>query len=252
MQNNPFQSFWMAGYECSDKLNAFGRRVNLQELTGHLCKTEADYRDLAPFGMATVREGICWSHVEKRPYIYDWTVVTSLIRTGRRLGIQQVWDLCHFGFPDDLTPLHPLFARRFAALCRAFVLHYRSIDMDAVLIVTPINEVSFLSWLGGEVRGTSPYCIGQGWEVKYALMRAYIEGIYAMREVDPGIRLLTTEPLVNIVPPLNATPEQVSSAALQHTQQFQSLDMLRGDICSELGGNPALLDILGLNFYYSN
>ncbi|MEJ7665003.1 MAG: hypothetical protein WKG07_38540 [Hymenobacter sp.] len=43
--------------------------------------------------------------------------------------------------------------------------------------MTPINEVSFMSWLGGDVRGTSPYCVGQGWEVKLGLMRAYIEGV---------------------------------------------------------------------------
>jgi hypothetical protein len=98
-----------------------------------------------------------------------------------------------------------MFARRFAALCRAFVEFYRSQRPDEVLIVTPINEVSFMSWLGGDVRGTSPYCVGQGWEVKYGLMRAYIEGTAALREADPGIRILTTEPLINIMPRISAT-----------------------------------------------
>lgn len=59
-----------------------------------------------------------------------------------------------------------MFARRFASVCRAFVKFYREIDSDGDLIITPINEVSFLSWLGGDVRGTSPFCIRQGWEVK--------------------------------------------------------------------------------------
>jgi hypothetical protein len=252
MNTNPFNSFWMAGYECTDKLNSFGHRVDLLELTGHLELLQQDYNDLLPFGIRTVREGIRWSQVEKRAYQYDWTTVSAMIRTARQYGIQQVWDLCHFGFPDDLTPLHPQFARRFAALCRSFATHYRSIEPGLPLIVTPINEVSFISWLGGEVRGTVPFCVGQGWEVKYGLMRAYIEGIRALREVDLNIRIMTTEPLVNMVPSENATPAQITQAAFQHELQYQSVDMLCGRICPELGGTPDNLDILGFNYYYNN
>ncbi|GAB3903201.1 hypothetical protein GCM10028803_31220 [Larkinella knui] len=242
----------MGGYECTDKLNAWGNRVDFLHTTGHLQLIDDDYRDLHSFNIRTVREGIRWSQVETRPYQYDWNTVAYMMERGRRAGIQQVWDLCHFGFPDDLTPLHPLFARRFAALCRAFVEFYRSIDPDSTLIVTPINEVSFLSWLGGDARGTSPYCVGQGWEVKYHLMRAYIEGVAALRQADPAIRILTTEPLVNMVPVLQATPEQVAVAAHEHQNQFQATDMLSGRMCPELGGKPEYLDLVGLNFYYNN
>ncbi|MFC5408338.1 amine oxidase [Larkinella bovis] len=250
--SNPFRSFWMAGYECTDKLNAWGNRVDFLRLTGHLERLDEDYHALEPFGIRTVREGIRWSQVETRPYHYDFQTLAYCIERGRAAGVQQCWDLCHFGFPDDLTPLHPMFARRFAALCRHFATFYRSIDPDSLLIVTPINEVSFLSWLGGEVRGTSPYCTGQGWEVKYSLMRAYIEGIAALREVDPSIRILTTEPLVNMVPPLHATDEQLAGAALAHEHQFQATDILCGRLCPELGGQPDFLDLVGLNFYYNN
>lgn len=249
---NPFHSFWMGGFECTDKLNAFGHRVDFLPLTGHLQLIDQDYQNLHPFHIRTVREGIRWSQVEKIPYHYDWTTVRYLLERGKANGIQQLWDLCHFGFPDDLTPLHPLFARRFAALCRAFVHFYRSLYPDDVLIVTPINEVSFLSWLGGNVRGTAPYCTRQGVEVKYGLMRAYIEGVAALREADPTIRILTTEPLVQIVPPLEATPAQVTQAHNAHESQFEALEILCGRHWPELGGSPAYLDILGFNFYYNN
>ncbi len=249
---NPFQSFWMAGFECTDQLNAFGHRVDFLRITGHLQLLSEDYQRLAPFGIRTVREGICWSQVEKTAYQYDWSTVATMLKTGRTLGVQQVWDLCHFGFPDDLTPLHPMFARRFAALCRAFVQFYRSQVPEGPLVVTPINEVSFLSWLGGDVRGTSPYCVGQGWELKYALMRAYIEGVAALREMDPTVRILTTEPLVNMVPTLDATPEEAAAAAEAHSNQYQATDILCGRMCPELGGTPEYLDIVGLNYYYNN
>lgn len=251
-RQNPFQTFWMAGFECTDKLNAFGNRVDFLTLTGHLQLLEQDYRNLEPFHIQTVREGIRWSQVERSPYVYDWSTVKHMLEQGKKLGIQQVWDLCHFGYPDDLTPLHPMFARRFAAMCRAFVNFYRTLFPDGPLVVTPINEVSFMSWLGGDVRGTSPYCVGQGWEVKYGMMRAYIEGVAALREADPSIRILTTEPLVQVVPPFGASPEMIAAASHAHESQYQAVDMLCGRICPELGGTPDFLDIMGFNYYYDN
>jgi hypothetical protein len=242
----------MGGYECTDQLNTFGKRVDFLTLTGHLQLIDEDYVALAPFQVRTVREGIRWAQIEKTPYRYDFSTVKTMLAAGQRHGIQQVWDLCHFGYPDDLTPLHPLFAQRFAALCRAFVQFYRSERPDDTLIVTPINEVSFISWLGGEVRGTSPYCHHQGWDVKYGLMRAYIEGAHALREADPSIRMLSTEPLVHIVPPLHATPRERRWAREAHDNQFQATDILSGRMCPELGGTPELLDILGFNYYYDN
>lgn len=242
----------MAGYECTDQLNAFGNRVDLLTTTEHLQRIASDYEDIYKLGFNTVREGIRWSHVEKTPYQYNWDTVALMIRNGKEKGIQQIWDICHFGFPDDLTPLHPMFSRRFAALCRAFIKFYRSVSPDDELIVTPINEVSFLSWLGGDARGTAPYCVGQGWEVKYRLMKAYIEGIAAMKEIDPNVRILTTEPLVNMVPSLCATYEEKLEALAAHEDQYQALDILCGRMCPELGGKPEYLDILGFNYYYNN
>ena len=249
---NPFQSFWMGGFECSDKLNRWGDRIDLINATHHLSRLKSDYQLLLDFGITTVREGICWSQVEKQPYQYDFSTVKAMLDDGNAAGIQQIWDICHFGFPDDLSPLHPQFTPRFAGICSAFATFHREHYPGETLIITPINEVSFLSWLGGEDAGTSPYCKGYGWPVKYALMRAYIQGILAIKAVDPTIRILTTEPLVNIVPHLQATDAEIQQAAKAHEDQYQTLDILAGYICPELGGSPELLDILGFNFYYNN
>lgn len=242
----------MGGFECTDQLNAFGHRVDLARMTGHLGRLDEDYEALQLLQIRTVREGIRWSQIETTPYKYDWSMVASMMQAGREQGIQQIWDLCHFGFPDDLTPLHPMFARRFAALCTAFVRFFRSVDPDSTLIITPINEVSFLSWLGGDVRGTSPYCVGQGWEVKYRLMKAYIEGVEALRQADPSVRILTTEPLVNITHELGASDADIATARRLHEEQFQVTDILSGRMCPELRGDPAYVDLLGLNFYFNN
>lgn len=249
---NPFQTFWMAGFECTDQLNAFGNRVDFLEITDHLQQIESDYQRLHAFNIHTVREGIRWSKVEISPYNYNWSMVHRMILAAKENNIQQIWDICHFGFPDDLTPLHPMFARRFAALCSAFIKFYRSVDPSGTLIITPINEVSFLSWLGGDVRGTSPYCIGNGWEVKYALMKAYIEGVTAIKAIDPGVLIMTTEPLVNAVAPIGATREEVEKALEIHNYQFQSVEILMGRVNPELGGRPEFVDMVGVNYYFQN
>jgi beta-glucosidase/6-phospho-beta-glucosidase/beta-galactosidase len=249
---NPFRSFWMAGYECSDKLNKHKQRVDLLQATGHLQLIEQDYQSLSTYNIKTVREGIRWSFVEKVPYEYDWSVVEFMIDSAIPHEVQQVWDICHFGFPDDLTPLSPDFSDRFSKLCEAFVIFYRSKYPDSVLIVTPINEVSYLAWLGGDAGNTVPYLKNRGKEVKYHLMQAYIRGVAAMRAVDPSIRILTTEPIVNMVPPLDANLAELELAFAENELQFNSLDMLSGKLHPELGGKPEYLDILGFNFYYNN
>lgn len=242
----------MAGFECTDKLNAFGNRVDFLKVTGHLENIEEDYQNLALFDITTVREGIRWSYVERTPYNYDWTDVKRIIDCSVANDIQVVWDICHFGFPDDLTPLHPMFARRFARLCSAFVKYCRSLGLNDTLIITPINEVGFLSWLGGDVCGTAPYCRGYGWEVKYALSKAYIEAIEAIRAVDDNVQIMVTEPLVNMVPNANASAEEIIHAARVHEDQFQVMDILTGRICPELRGHPSHVDIIGCNFYHNN
>jgi len=95
----------MAGFECTDKLNVSGNRVDFLKLTGHLDYLEKDYKNLQRFGIYTVREGVRWSQVEKKPYQYNWTIVEKMIAAAEKYNIQQVWDLCHFGYPDYLTPL---------------------------------------------------------------------------------------------------------------------------------------------------
>lgn len=250
--NNLFKSFWMGGFECTDQLNTHGNRVDFLHVTAHFELIREDYHRLEQFGIKTVREGLRWSQVEVQPYVYDFRVFQEMLRTGKEMGIQQIWDICHFGFPDDLSPVHPHFTSRFTALCSAFANFYKSLAFSEPLIVTPINEVGFMSWLGGDVAGTSPYCRNNGWEVKYAYMRAYIAGVRVMKEIDPGIRILTTEPLVNIVPKPDATQQEIDDARHHHELQYQALDMLCGRICPELGGRPEYLDMLGFNYYYNN
>ncbi|SDG58680.1 Beta-glucosidase/6-phospho-beta-glucosidase/beta-galactosidase [Dyadobacter soli] len=247
-----FNTFWMAGFESADLLNSSGDRIDMLRITGHEELVREDYARVCSVGIRTVREGIRWSVVEFLPYRYNFDTVLNMLNAAKEYGVQQIWDICHFGYPSDLSPLHPHFTSRFVALCEAFVNFCLLHRPMRILYVTPINEVSFLSWLGGEVGSTAPYCIKNGWEVKYALMRAYIAGAKAMKQISDLVRIVTTEPLVNMVPELDTGLDDLALAATENELQFQSVDMLCGRICPELGGSEDLPDILGFNYYYNN
>lgn len=249
MNEPAFASFLMGGYECADHINRSGDRVNLLFENRHHEKVLEDYRLLEVTGIKTVREGICWSNVEKKPFVYDFSEVENRMNAAAQCGIQQLWDICHFGFPDDLMPTHPKFALRFSELCRAFAIFYRQ-RCDLPLVVTPVNEISFLSWHAGDVRGTVPFAINSGFDIKYHLCKAAIAGIRALKSVDPSCRILLIEPLVKI----HALEDEADHGVIYqlNESQFQAMDIIAGRICPELGGEESFLDILGFNYYYDN
>lgn len=246
---NTFKTFFIAGYECADLVNKFGDRVDLLHKTGHDTHVLEDYALLAAAGIKTVREGIRWSFVEKTPGVYDFTEVKNRLVAAQRAGIQQLWDICHFGYPDGLVPTHPKFAERLAAICKAFTELYRHHTEDP-LIITPVNEISFLSWLAGDARGTVPFAVHSGFDQKYHLCKAAIKAIEAVRSVDPAAQIMMVEPLIRVHPQLG----QETCAAITdfNEAQFQAMDMITGSMCPELGGRPEYMNLAGFNFYYNN
>jgi beta-glucosidase/6-phospho-beta-glucosidase/beta-galactosidase len=241
-----FNSFYWGGFECADHINRSGDRVNLLAETAHDQRVREDYRLLIDVDIRTVREGICWSNVEKMPYSYDFSEVKNRIDAAAELGIQQIWDLCHFGYPDDLIPTHPKFAERFVSLCKAFAIFFKQVT-DQRLFVVPINEISFLSWHSGDVRGTVPFAINSGFDIKYHLCKAAIKGVEALKEVDPDCQILLVEPMIHIHPGIAATDEEIRRV---NEDQFQAMDIVMGRMCPELGGTSKHADLLGFNYYH--
>lgn len=240
-----FNSFLMGGFECADHINRSGERVNLLKETQHDVRFFDDYKALADIGIKTVREGICWSAVETSPGVFDFSEVLNRLKAADILGIQQIWDLIHFGYPDGLFPTHPLFCSRFEQLCEAFAVFYKENSKQPLLVV-PINEISFLSWHSGDVRGTVPFAVNSGWDMKYHLCKAAILGIKKLKETDPECTIVLVEPLVKIHPDYD---HQDVTELNEH--QFQAMDIIAGRMCPELGGSEELLEILGFNYYWN-
>jgi beta-glucosidase/6-phospho-beta-glucosidase/beta-galactosidase len=201
--------------------------------------------------MLTARDGVRWHLVEHSPGRYDFSSVRGTLRASIRNEVQVIWDLCHYGCPDDLDIFSPQFVDRFARFSQAFARLLVS-ETDGVPYFTPVNEISFFSWAAGEVGHFGPFEIGRGNELKEQLVRANIAAIEAIRDVHPGSRFVQVDPLIHV-----ATDPLMNFQELKHAEGynqavFDGWLMTSGRLHPELGGAEDYLDILGVNYYVHN
>lgn len=243
-----FRSFFMGGFECSTHRNMARRRLDMIAATRHDILAYEDYMQLAEHGMRTARDGIRWHLVETSPGHYDWSSVLPMLRAAEKAGTQVIWDLCHYGWPDDLDVFSPAFVDRFARYAAAFAkLHLEETGRPA--FVCPINEISFLAFAGGDMERCSPHATGRGMDLKRNLVRAAIAGTHAVRAATPGARFAAVDPVINIVPRHEGEAEEVRR---YNGSQWQAWDMLTGREEPELGGSEDVLDVVGINYYWNN
>jgi hypothetical protein len=249
VQPSLFRSFFLGGFECSTHRRADGRRLDLIAATRHDMFVEQDYRQLAGHGIRAVRDGVRWHLVEPdAPGRYDWSSLLPMLRAGEAVGTQVAWDLCHYGWPDELDVFSAAFVERLARYAAAFAcLHLDETGRPPM--VCPVNEISYLAWAGGDMARMNPLARGRGRELKRQLARAAIATTSAVRAAVPGTKILAIEPVIHIAP----IPGKDPGPALAHLQaQFQAWDMLVGRQAPELGGGPEMLDLVGVNYYWNN
>jgi len=247
---SPFRSFFMGGFECSTHRLRSGRRLDVVAATQHDRFALEDYRRLANAGLLTMRDGLRWHLIESRPRVYDFDGVLPMLHAARAAGVQVIWDLLHYGWPDGLDILGDEFVERFAEFAAAFV-SVASRETEGDLWVVPVNEISFLCWAAAEVGIFNPFVERRGDELKRQLVKATIAAIRAMWAVNPRVQLVQTEPLINIVAAPNR-PQDVEPAHASREAQYAALDMLSGRTHPELGGRDEYLGVIGLNYYVHN
>jgi beta-glucosidase/6-phospho-beta-glucosidase/beta-galactosidase len=244
-----FRSFWIGGFESASHINSAGARIDMVSATQHDELVEEDYRRLAEWGIRTVREGARW-HLIESGRGFDFTSLQRTVDAAQRHGIQVIWALCHYGWPDDLDILAPGFIDRFSRYCRE-VARFIADHSEAPRFYTPVNEISFLAWAAGEKAYIHPHREDAGATIKHQLIRASIAGIEAIWEVDPGARVMHAEPVIHVLTPRDR-PDLARAAAEQRAAQFEAWDMLAGSLEPQLGGHPRYLDIVGVNYYHAN
>ena len=244
-----FGSFFLGGFECSNHRRADGRRLDLLAATGHDRLALADYRALQAAGLRAARDGLRWPLIETRAGHYDWSSLRPMLQAVRESGIQPLWDLCHYGWPDDIDIWDDAFVERYAAFAVAAARFLREEGCGSLLC--PINEISFWAWAGGEVGTMNPGANGRGAALKRQLVLAAVTAMRRIRAEDPAACFVFAEPIIH-VDGGSGPARHRRDAENYRLSQFETFDMITGRSAPELGGAPDLLDVVGVNFYPDN
>lgn len=246
-----FPTFFLSGFECSTFLWKDAGRRNLCEETQHRQNADDDYGMLRSLGIAVAREGIPWPLCDLGGGRYDFSYIDPFLDAQRRHAILPIWDLCHYGYPDDADPFQPEFVSRFAAYAEAAAAYVIERAHHGPPFFTPTNEPTFFGYMAGEWGWAAPF--GKDRETRrrftVALAAADIAAVAAIRSIAPEARMVHIDPLIWVVPPTDRP--DLAEAARKETYDDANLafDVIAGRLHPELGGSPEVLDIVGFNNY---
>ena len=255
-----FGSLFLGGFECANHLLPDGHRLDVIAATQHDRLAAEDYARCRSVGIRAVREAARWPIADRRGRL-DLSQVHRLARLSRENDLTVIWDLFHYGYPDDLDARADDFGDRFLDRFTTFadaVARAVRAETHGATWWTPVNEISYTAWAAGDAGLMAPAWHGRGWEYKLLLVRAWIAAFEAIRSIDPDARMLTAEPLVR----LHVHPEVTEPAERARLQaeadDFNSrvvpeaYDMLAGRVEPALGGSRDHLGIVGVNYYEGN
>jgi hypothetical protein len=246
---NGFDSFFMAGFECSSHRRKDGVRLDLIRATGHDKHVLQDYRQCRDLGFRTIRDGLRWHLIEKAPDQYDWSSWLPMLEAAEEAGVQVIWDLFHYGSPDCVDQGAPDFPERFTNFAIAALELQQSVSGRPPL-VCPLNEINFLSWAVDD--GYFPH-VGPdeiGW-IKNQLVRTAITAARAIKQQWPAATIVWAEPLIHIAPH-DLRRETIRGAQQILQGMYEAYDWIMGLARPELGGDRSLVDVIGWNFYPHN
>jgi hypothetical protein len=244
-----FPTFFMAGFECSTFLWKDGKRKDYIAATGHDRHLRRDLAAAMDLGIAVVREPVRWPHVDLGGGRYDWSSVRAVQDAATECKITPIWDLCHYGLPDDCDPFSDECRERFVDYCAA-VAEFVTSTAEGPYFFTPINEITFFSAAASDLAWMYPFAKGREAELKRALCRMSIEGAKAVCAVEPGARMVHVDPMIQAVPPSNRPDLADEAKKEERREDFGAFDILCGRCLPELGGSPEILDIVGVNVYH--
>lgn len=240
----------MGGFECSSHRRRDGCRLDMIEATQHDKFARNDYAKLAEFGMRTARDGLRWHLIEDSPGKYDFSSVTSQADAALESRVQVIWDLFHYGYPQHIDIFSTDFASRLADLGASFAEFHVRLTGNEPLVI-PVNEISFFSWIAGDIGRFYPFATGRGRDLKRNLASAAITAARSIKSIAPGSKIIASEPLVYVTS-RDGTSEIVEAAESYRMSQYEAFDMLTGRLAPELGGDDDCLDVIGVNYYPHN
>jgi beta-glucosidase/6-phospho-beta-glucosidase/beta-galactosidase len=244
-----FASFFQAGFECSSHRRRDGVRLDLIRATGHDRHVFEDYQLCAKFGFRTLRDGLRWHLIEKSPGRYDWSSWLPALEAAEELGMEVIWDLFHYGSPDHVDQGGEDFPQRFTDFALAAIELQQSISKRPPFLC-PLNEINFVSWAVevGYFPRAGPKTLG--W-FKRQLIRTGVTAAKALRRQWPKTTLVWAEPLIHVAPH-DQRRQSIRAAEQNRGGMFEAYDWIMGRAEPDLGGDPSLVDLIGLNYYPHN
>ena len=163
-----FASFLQGGFESSTHRRAHDHsRVDMIAATGHDANAATDYALLREQGILTVRDTVRWHLIETLPGQYDWSSLDPQLAAAEHGGTQVVWDLMHYGWPDDIDVWTPALVDRFAQFATAAAERIAK-RTPGTPMFAPVNEISFLAWAGGDAAYLNPFAPPPGARIEGA------------------------------------------------------------------------------------
>lgn len=240
----------MGGFEACNALTEHGHRHDLLHATRHDIHCRSDYRLLKEQGIYTVREGLAWNQIDKAYGQYDFSRFEAMMEIGREEGMQIIWSLNHFDFPEDIDLFSPSFIARFTNYAFEAVKVIRKYEQSELFII-PINEISFLSFMCGEGRW-APFVRNRSWEAKIQMAKATISAINVIKSNFSRVYFIHCDPVMRRTSRHDAPYKVKRFITDFHEVPFQAWDIISGKIHPEFGGSSDLIDVVGLNYYISN
>ncbi|MBA2254650.1 MAG: family 1 glycosylhydrolase, partial [Chloroflexi bacterium] len=255
-----FGSFFLGGFECSNHVGRDGRRHDLIAETQHDSLAAEDFALCRAAGMEAVRESARWPFAERSGRL-DLGHIRHLARLAQESRLALIWDLFHYGYPDDLDDQRPGWEDRLLERFATFAHEVATVvkaETSGPRWYTPVNEPSYSGWACGEVGYMAPFWHDRGLEYKRLLVRLQIAAVRAIDTVDPEARILSVDPLVrlHVHPEISDVAERTTLQAVADDYNSvvvpQAFDMLAGLVEPELGGSARVLGVAGLNYYDGN
>lgn len=253
-----------AGVECT--VNRVGDAYSDQlERSGHATR-DNDIERLAELGVRTIRYPILWERTAPEGLDKcNWAWSDRRLASLKLLGLNPIVGLVHHGSgPRSTDLLDPQFPEKLAGYARAVARRY-----PWVADYTPVNEPLTTARFS---------CLYGHWyphardPLKFARAlitqcRAIVLSMRAIRDVNPGARLVQTEDIGKIV----STPALAYQAQFENERRWLTFDLLCGAIVpgtpmweyfTWLGVQPRELDwfvqnqcspdLLGINHYITS
>ena len=188
----------MGGFEAACHINSAGVRLDMIAATQHDGQVENDYSLCRSVGIRTVRDAVRWPLIARSDG-FDFSSFAPMLVAAERQGMQVIWTLCHYGWPEDVDVFGVEFPSRFASFASA-VARYVKEHTRRIPFYTPINELSFLSWAAGQVGWFSPFGHRRGVELKRQLIAATLAACDAIWAVDRRARIVHVDPVIHVFP----------------------------------------------------